>query len=215
MTYALEKILVVPLLKLWLRKADGLENIPRQGEFIIAANHTSYFETLLVPSIIASELGTQMHAFVNSSYWSNLITRAFLDHWKGIPVFSNKTKDFKEKNKQAVERALEYLKRKEIMIVFPEGHRSPDGKLQKAYAGCARLALSSKAPVLPIGVIGADKILPRGKIFPRFKRCEVKIGKPIYFGKYYKKKVTAKDFESITRLIMKEIAKLIGQKYNY
>ena len=73
----------------------------------------------------------------------------------------------------------------------------------------------AKVPVLPCGIINANNVLPKGKLFPRFARCEVKIGKLMYFDKYYNKKPSKKILEEITRSIMKEIAKLIGQKYNY
>ena len=100
-------------------------------------------------------------------------------------------------------------------MIFPEGKRSPDGKLQKAYNGSAKLALKAKVPVLPVGIIDSHEVLPKGKILPRLKRCEVKIGKLMYFYKYYNKKPNEKIYLQITRKIMKEIAKLIGQKYNY
>ena len=100
-------------------------------------------------------------------------------------------------------------------MIFPEGTRSHDGKLKKAYTGIAKLTLSAKVSVLPVGIIDANKVLPKGKIFLRLKRCEVKIGKLMYFDKYYNKKPNKKIIEETTRSIMKEIAELIGQKYNY
>ena len=125
------------------------------------------------------------------------------------------TSNFKLRTKEcAAERHL-YLKKNEITMIFPEGTRSYDGKLKKAYTGVAKITLKSKAPVLPVGIIDSYKVLPRGKILPRFKRCEVKIGKLMNFEKYYKKKINEKILENITRDIMKQIAKLINQKYNY
>lgn len=215
MVYPIAKLLIPPIYKLWLRKVDGVENVPKDIPFIIAANHSSYYDVLLIPSIIVPKLNKKMRAWVNSYYWKNFITRFFLDLWGGIPVYVEHEPNAKEKNKIAFEQTLNYLRNGEIIMTFPEGRRSPDGKLLKAYPGIARLALKAKVPVLPCGIIGSNKVLPKGKIFPRFIRCEVNIGKLMYFDKYYNKKPRDKIFEEVTRSIMKEIAKLIGQKYNY
>ncbi len=215
MAYPISKFIVLPVFKLWLRKADGLKNIPRDEPFIMAANHASYYETLLLPCIIVQVLNKKMHALVNERYWDSPIANFFLDLWECIPVYLGKEENLKGKNGAAFQSALRYLKNGEIMMIFPEGRRSSDGKLQKAYSGTAKLALLSKVPVLPIGVIGSSKVLPKGKIFPRFARCEVKIGKPMYFKKYYNKKINNQILEGATKDIMEQIGKLIGQKYNY
>ena len=215
MVYAIEKLIIVPIYKIWIRKVEGIENIPRDKHFIVAANHSSYFDTFLLPVIILSKLNKKMHALVDSTYWNNFITRAFLDLWECVPVFVNKEENSREKNKQALEKALNYLSNGDILIIFPEGGRSKNGKLQKAYTGIAKLALSSKVDVLPCGIIDAHKVLPVGSSLPRFKRCEVKIGKLIHLEKYYNKKTDKIALEEATRSIMKEIAKLIGQEYDY
>ena len=215
MPYIISKNTLAPLVKLWLGKIQGEENIPKDKPFIIAANHSSYYETLLIPTIIFSNTDRKMHAWVNSEYWDFFITRIILDIWECIPVYVGRQKNTKENNKKALKKALFYLKKEDIMIVFPEGKRSKDGKLQKAYTGIAKLALSSKVPVLPIGVINSNKVLPRGAVLPRFKKCEVKIGKLMHFSKYYGKKISNQAFENVTRSIMKEIARLTNQKYNY
>lgn len=215
MVYPIGKIVVVPFYKLWLRKFEGLENVPKELPCIIAANHSSYYDALLLPSIIIPKIDKKIHAFVNSIYWKNSITRWFVEWGESIPVYIGKDKDSKEKNEHAFKKALYHLKHNGIVQIFPEGTRSYDGRLKKAYAGVAKLALEAKVPVLPVGIIGANEVLPKGKILPRFKRCEVKIGKLIYFQKYYNRKGSKKIYEEITRTIMKEIARLIGQEYRY
>ena len=215
MAYPIAKLLVPLIYKPWTRKIDGLENIPKDMPFIIASNHASYYDALLPAVIIAPKINKKIHPLVNSFYWKPFITRFFLDLWEAIPVYVGKGKNAKEKNMKAFEKALSYLKKGESIMIFPEGARSSDGKLKKAYTGVARLALKSKVPVLPVGVIDSNKVLPVGKMLPRFKRCEVKIGKLIHFDKYSNRRINDKLLEEITRSIMKEIAKLIGQKYNY
>lgn len=215
MIYPISKFIVPPIYKLWLRKVEGLENVPKDDPFIIAVNHTSYYDALLLPCIIVPKINKKIHPLVNSYYWSNLITGFFLNLWKCIPVFVEKEKNSKQKNKSAFVKAIKYLKNKELIMIFPEGSRSKDGKLKKAYHGVARICLGAKVPVLPVGVIGANEVMPVGKVLPRLKRCEVKIGKLMHFGKYYNKRGNKKVLAQITRSIMKEIAKLIGQEYNY
>ena len=213
MAYPISKRIIPPIYSLWIRKIDGLENIPKDKPFIIAANHASYYDALLPAVIIAPRINKIVHPMVNSYYWKPFITRFFLGLWEAIPVYVGKEKDAKEKNKEAFEKALIYLKKKEPVMIFPEGTRSHDGKLKKAYPGAAKLALKSKMQVLPIGVIDSFKVLPRGAIFPRFARCEVNIGKPMNFN--YNKKTTKKIIDETTRSIMKQIARLIKQKYSY
>lgn len=214
MVYPISKLIIPSIYKLWVKKIEGIENIPYDKTFIVATNHSSYFDVFLVPSIIVPKLNKRMHALVNGHYWSNFLTKFFLDLWQCIPVYVKKEPNAKRKNKLALEKALNYIKQGHILMIFPEGRRS-DGKLLKGHTGIARLALNAKVPVLPCGIVGANKILPKGKTFPRFTRCEVKIGKLLHFYKYYNKKHTKKILEESTRSVMNEIGKLIGQKYNY
>lgn len=213
MVYPAGRILIWPWYRLWLRKADGLNNIPVNEPFILVANHSSYYDSALIHGIVALRIEKRIHPFVDSWFWKVPIIRIFLNVGECIPVYVNKEKGSKEKNREAIKKALHYLKKGELILVFPEGGRSPDGKLKKAYNGAARLALKAKVPVLPIGIIGSHRVLPVGKTLPRLERCEVKIGKLIYFGKYYNKPINDKILEEATRSVMEQIAKLIGQKY--
>ncbi len=215
MVYPIGKLIITPIYKLWLRKAEGIENVPKKGAFIIAANHTSYYDAMLLHSIIIPKINRKIRALVNSYYWKPLISRWFLEWGECIPVYVGHEKDAKAKNEAAFQEAVSYLKKGGIIQIFPEGARSHNGKLQKAYTGIARLALTSKVPVLPAGIIGSEKVMPKGALFPRFARCDVKIGKSITFEKYYGKKPNNRIFEEVTRSIMKQIAKLTKQQYNY
>lgn len=211
MVYPIGKIIIPAIYRPWIRKVEGLENIPRQCSFIIAANHSSYFDAFLLPVIIVPKINRKMHAWVNAHYWKNPMTKFFLDLWGGIPMHVAKEKDAKKKNKASFKLTVEYLKSNEPVMVFPEGTRN-DGKLKKAYTGIARLALAAKVPVLPCGITGSNKVMPKGKTLPSLARCEVKIGKLMHFKKY---RPNEKSYDKITRKIMKEIAKLINQEYTY
>jgi len=104
MVYPIVKLTILPIYRLWTRKIEGAENIPKNKTFIIAANHSSYFDVFLIPSILLPKLNKRMHALVNSYYWNGFITRFFLNLWQCIPVYVGKEPNAKEKNKLALEK---------------------------------------------------------------------------------------------------------------
>lgn len=215
MVHPIAKLIIPPIYQLWLRKIGGLENIPKDGPFIIAANHTSYYETVLLHTILIPRINKEVHALCNSYYWRYLVARYFLDMSQTIPVYVEKSVKSRSKNKKSFNKALHYLKKKEIVLVFPEGKRGDGKKLNKAYNGVAKLAIKSKVPVMPVGFVDAHKVLPKGKLVPRFKRAEVRFGKPMKFERFYNKKINDKILNQVTGEIMKQVGKLIRQKYNY
>lgn len=215
MVYPIGKYLIPLVYYLWLRKVEGRENIPRDTPFIIAANHSSFYDTLLPYTIMSRTLNKQVHALVNSRYWGSFFHRRAFEWGKCIPVYVEKDVRSKKKNKQALEKAVSFLKKGHLIQIFPEGTRSYDGQLKKAHTGVAYLALKAKVPILPFAIIGSEKVMPKGTAFPRFARAEIRIGKPICFEKYYGKKINKKIMSDISRQVMEELARLSGKKYNY
>src|SRR3989338_868943 len=189
MAYPIARYIVKLIYWPWLKEIKGLENIPKDKPFIIAANHSSYFDIMLPHLCIIKTIDTHILTFVNASYWKIPLVGAFLDWAGGIPVYVRHENGAKKKNMESFKKALDYLKKGGAILIFPEGTRSDDGKLKKAHTGIAKLAIKSKTPILPFGIIDAHRVLPKGAMLPRFRRA--------------------------TRKIMKEIAKLINQKYNY
>ncbi len=216
MVHAILKRTIIPFIRLFIRKIGGGKNIPEKCAFIVAANHASFFDDFVVPSILIPVVDKKLHFYVKLKYFENYIIRKILeDVGEEIPVASKTDKDHDKINKKAFDTALSYLKKGGVVGIFPEGTRSFDGKLQRAKTGIAKVALTAKVPVLPIGIVGSDKILPKGSFLPRIRRCEVNVGKPLYFEKYYGKSQSNDLLENITRDIMKEIAMLSNQKYNF
>ncbi len=215
MLHPIQRIIIPPLLKLvWIKKIEGIKNIPLDGKFVATPNHQSFFDDWIVPSIIAVYLNRELHMYVNRKYFRNPLFRWYLNHHKCIPVEVYNSKDKKEVNEKAFWMAMQYLEKNEPICIYPEGHRSRDGKLQIGKLGAARLAITARVPVLPIGIIGTREVLPKGKIIPKIKKViTVKIGKPIYFKEYYEKGASKKILIKATNKIMREIGKLIGQKY--
>ena len=208
MVYLFAKSTIIPLVKLWVRKVNGIENLPK-GAFIAAANHASYMDHLMIAGYIISHLNRKVHFLAKKEHFDNIFKKAWHTYAGAIPL------DRQSGGEETLKWAVKALKEGKIIAIHPEGTRSLTGKLQKAKTGVARLALLSKAPVVPIGLIGTFEILPKGKYIPRFKRAVMNIGKPKRFTEYYNKKINKRILRDVTNKIMKEIAKLSKQKYNF
>ena len=209
MVYLIPKLTIGPLVKLWIKKVSGIQNIPADKGFIIAANHASYMDHLMIASIIMPYLDKKIHFLAKKEHFDNIFKKAWHNYAGAIPL------DRQSGDKKALRWAIKALKENRIIAIHPEGTRSLTGKLQKAKTGVARLALLSKEPVLPIGLIGTFEILPKGKYMPKAKKAIMNIGEPMYFEKYYNKKINKKMLREVTTKIMKEIAKLSNQEYKY
>jgi len=209
MVYLILKLTIIPVVKLWVKEANGLENLPRKGSFIIAANHVSYMDHMIIGTYITSKLNRKVHFLAKKEHFDKPLERAWHNYVGAIPL------DRKKRGKKALNFAIKALKQDSIISIYPEGTRTLTGKIQKAKTGVARLALLSKVPVIPIGLIGTFDILPKGKYIPKFKRAVMNIGKPIHFSEYLNKKINKRILREATNRIMKEIARLSNQKYNY
>lgn len=205
MVYFTAKLTIIPLVKLWVSKVNGIENLPNKGAFIAAANHASYMDHLIIASYIISHLNRKVRFLAKKEHFDNIFKKAWHAYAGAIPL------DRERGGKEALKWAIKVLKEGKIIAIHPEGTRSLTGKLQKGKTGVARLALLSKAPVVPIGLIGTFEILPKGKYIPKLKRAVVSIGKPMYFSEYYNKKINKKILREVTDKIMKEIARLSNQ----
>lgn len=209
MAYFLTKLTIIPLVKLYVGKVNGLENLPKKGAFIAAANHASYMDHMIIASYIISHLNRKVHFLAKKEHFDNLLKKTWHNYAGAIPV------DRQKGGKKALKLGVKALKEGKIIAIHPEGTRTLTGKLQHAKTGVARLALSAKVPVVPIGLIGTFEMLPKGKYIPKFIRATMNIGKPMHFDYYYNKKINKKTLREVTTKIMKEVAALCNQKYNH
>ena len=151
--------------------------------------------------------------YVNRKFFKNPLVRAFLNWGTSIPVEVYNAPDKKQVNEKAFKNALSHLQNGEIIGIYPEGHRSKDGKLQQARNGAAKLAITAKVPIVPIAITGSREILPKGVALPKLKRCiTVTIGEPFTLTET---SLNQKALTNSTRKIMKAIAALLGQEYNF
>ena len=209
MVYLIGKRTIAPIIRLWIKEVNGLQNIPKKGAFIVAANHESYMDHLIIVSTLVCHLNRKVHFLGKKEHFDNIFKKLWHTYAGAIPL------DRQAGGKEALKWAIKALKQGEIIAIHPEGTRTLTGKLQKGKTGVARLALAARVPIVPIGLIGTFEILPKGKHIPKLKKAIMNIGKPMYFNKYYKKKITTKLLRGITDSIMKEIAKLCKQEYNF
>ena len=147
MVYLITKLTIIPLVKLWVGKVNCIENLPK-GAFIVAANHASYMDHLIIAGYIISHLNKKVHFLAKKEHFDNIFKKAWHTYAGAIPL------DRKKGGKEALIWAVKSLKQGKIIAIHPEGTRSLTGKLQKAKTGVAKLALKAKVPVIPIGLIG-------------------------------------------------------------
>ncbi|MEK6876058.1 MAG: lysophospholipid acyltransferase family protein [Nanoarchaeota archaeon] len=179
-----------------------MENIPKEG-CIIASNHVSYLDPSILGFTVSQKLNKKVHYLAKIELFRSFFSRAVHKLFEAIPV------DRTSKSTLWIKEAKKYLRKGEVIGFFPEGERSSSGKLQKGKTGVVRLALAAKAPIVPIGITGTYDLWPINKKFPRIKKiARINIGKPVYYGSYYKKRITKSLLRRLTDNLMLEIGKL-------
>ena len=207
----LKHVVIGPWLKLVFRpKYQGVENVPTEGPAILASNHLSYADWLFMP------LGLpRMVRFVAKDEYfiqpgiKGWFKKTFFAGTGNVPI----DRSGASAAEGALLAARRVLSEGELFGIYPEGTRSHDGKLYRGRTGVARLALESKAPVVPVAVIGTDIIAPPGKTFGKLVRPIVRYGKPLDFSRYEGMENDRYILRSITDEIMYEIMNLSGQEY--
>jgi 1-acyl-sn-glycerol-3-phosphate acyltransferase len=205
--YRLVKGILSPLLRLLYRVGtEGRESFPQDGPVIVVANHLSFMDSLFVPLCVPR----RMVFLAKSDYFESPAT-AWL--FKGLGMIPVK-RDVKEKTEAALQAGLEVLGEGGALGLYPEGTRSPDGRLYRGRTGVARLAVRSKAPVVPVGVIGTRQVMPKDASFPRpWGKVRIRFGQPLTFERYYEQGEDRFVLRTITDEIMYEIMSLSEQTY--
>ena len=211
MFYWVVKAILWPFLRLFRPWAEGTENVPREGAAIIASNHLSFSDHFFAPL----PLPRKVVFLAKSEYFTGrglkgLFSKAFFSGMGQIPV----DRSGGEASERALRTGLRVLARGELLGIYPEGTRTPDGRLYRGKTGVARLALEARVPVIPCAMIGGFEFQPPGKIAPRLRiRPGVRFGKPLEFSRYYGLETDRFVLRAITDEIMYELMKLSGQEY--
>ncbi|MDR1442721.1 MAG: 1-acyl-sn-glycerol-3-phosphate acyltransferase [Bifidobacteriaceae bacterium] len=211
MFYWLTKVVLGPLVRLiyqpWIK---GAENIPTKGGAILASNHLAVFDSVFVPV----EIPRRVFYLAKSDYFNGRglkgrLTAGFMRGVGMIPV----DRAGGQAAVSALEQGRRVLEKRHLFGIYPEGTRSPDGRLYRGKTGVARLALETGAPVVPIAMIGTNLAQPVGKRLPKRIRVGVVVGKPIDLSKYQGMASDRFVLREITDQVMFEIMKLSGQEY--
>ena len=179
-------------------RASGLENVPRTGSAIIASNHKS----MLDPPLIGSTLKRDIFFFAKSELFGKWWSGIFIEHFNTIPV---KRSSF---DRHAYAAGLEALNNDNLLLVFPEGTRSKDGKLGEGKAGAARMASDADVPVIPVAIINSEGSKP---FFLGGKRVRVRFGNPIRSSDYEEVADHKQRIRTMTGDIMTSIKTLIAE----
>jgi 1-acyl-sn-glycerol-3-phosphate acyltransferase len=207
MYWLLKHILLGPFLRLIYRpRARGLENLPTTGPFILAANHISFVDSLFIPLVCPQDVVYLGKA----DYFDKARSRWFMRAANVIPV----RREGGSASEAAIQAGIKALREGRVVGIYPEGTRSPDGRLYRGKTGVARMALEAQVPVVPVAVHGTDEIMPLDAKAPRLSgRPTVTFGKPLYFDRYYDRRKDRFVLRSVTDEIMYEIMMLSGQEY--
>lgn len=208
--YTIGKLTVAPTLRLAFRPhVEGLEHIPATGGAIFAGNHLSVADELLLGTVVPRHLAF----WAKSEYFRGTglkggISKFVLTGLGAIPV----ERAGGRAALSAFDVAIPVLKAGDLVATYPEGTRSPDGRLYRGRTGTARLALAAGVPVIPVGVTGTDKVQPIGTRVPRPGKAKITItfGKPLDFTGRSDDRTSLR---AMTDELMSEIQKLTGQEY--
>jgi 1-acyl-sn-glycerol-3-phosphate acyltransferase len=205
--YEIAKALTAPARRLLVRlRVEGVEHLPVDGPAIVAANHLSFFDSVL----LMFSLPRQVCMLGKAEYTDRWLTRWLFCGAGMIPVRRENPGD----TAHALDQVRAVLEGGNAVGVFPEGTRSRDGKLHKGHSGAAHLALVTGAPLVPVGLEGTDGILPSGKRIVRpFRTATVRIGRPIDPAAMGFTRSTNRARREITAELMKRIRILSHQPY--
>ncbi|WP_189298215.1 lysophospholipid acyltransferase family protein [Streptomyces albospinus] len=191
---------------------EGIENIPAEGPAILASNHLSFSDSFFLPAVLDRKVTFIAKAeYFTSPGVKGKLTAAFFKGVGQLPVDRSGARGAGE---AAIKSGIEVLERGELFGIYPEGTRSPDGRLYRGKpGGLARVALATGAPVIPVAMIDTEKVQPPGKILPKMVRPGIRIGKPLDFSRYQGMENDRFILRSVTDEVMYEIMKLSGQEY--
>jgi 1-acyl-sn-glycerol-3-phosphate acyltransferase len=209
--YRLSRVLAGPFLHLmWRPEITGSEHIPASGGAILASNHLSIVDSIFLPLMVDRPVTFA----AKSEYFTGTrpidrITGAYLRATKQLSVDRAQARA----GQDMLEAALGLLREGALFGIYPEGTRSPDGRLYRGRTGIGWLAVNSGLPVIPVAMSGTDRVLPPGHKVPRVAKIKITVGEPLTCETYRDLPSAARQRRAITDEVMKRIQALSGQEY--
>jgi 1-acyl-sn-glycerol-3-phosphate acyltransferase len=212
MAYFILKTFVLgPLLRFifrpWVR---GVENVPNSGDAILASNHLSFSDSIFLPL----QCPRPVVFLAKSEYFTGkglkgFLVKTFFKATGQLPIDRSGGKA----SEAALNTGLGVLEQGQLLGIYPEGTRSPDGKLYRGRTGIARMALEAKVPVIPVAMIDTEKVQPVGVRFPRVRRVGIVFGRPLDFSRFDGMEGDRIVLRAVADEIMYELMKISGQEY--
>ena len=209
--WLLRRILVGPALQaMWRPWVKGLENVPEEGGFIFASNHLSFSDSIFMPLMVPRRVTfLAKQEYFTGRGLKGWLSRMFFTGVGQVPI----DRSSGSAAKAALETGKRILAEGKLLGIYPEGTRSPDGRLYRGKTGVARMALEARVPVIPVAMIGTREVQPIGKKMPRIKRIGIRFGPPLDFSRYEGLAGDRFVERSMTDEIMYELMELSGQEY--
>jgi 1-acyl-sn-glycerol-3-phosphate acyltransferase len=207
----LKYVVLGPILKLLFRPwVEGEENLPKQGAAILASNHLSFSDSIFLPLSVPRRITFLAKAdYFAGRGIKGWLTKGFMKGAGQVPI----DRSGGRASEAALRKATEILGAGELLGIYPEGTRSPDGRLYRGKTGIARMALEAGVPVIPVAMINTFDIQPPGQVMPRIMQVGIRIGEPLDFSRYEGMEGDRFVLRSITDEIMYELMQLSGQEY--
>lgn len=206
-----KRVLMGPLLHLFFRpKATGLEHIPTSGGALLASNHLAVADSFFMPLVVPRRVTfpAKLEYFTQPGIKGRL-KKWFFTGVGQIPI----DRSGGSAAQAALATGVRLLREGHLLGIYPEGTRSPDGRLYKGKTGIARMALEARVPVVPVAMVGTDKANPIGSKMWRPHRISMRFGEPLDFSRYYGLEGDRFVERSITDEIMYALMELSGQEY--
>lgn len=209
--WVLKKIFLGPVLKVLFRPwTKGLDNVPTSGPAVLASNHLSFSDSIFMPLMVPRPVVF----LAKSDYFTGRgikgrLTAAFFKLTNQLPM----DRSGGAASANSLDTGVEVLKNGGLLGIYPEGTRSPDGRLYRGKVGVAKLVLTANVPVIPVAMIGTDKVQPIGRRIPNIRRLGIIFGEPMDFSRYQGLQDDRFVQRSVTDEIMYELMRLSGQEY--
>lgn len=209
--WLMKRVLAGPLLRGMFRPwVRGLDNVPATGGAILASNHLAVIDSFVLPLVLSRKIRFIGKAeYFTGKGVTGRLKAGFFRGVGTIPVDRGGGKA----SEAALRTGLQVLEEGGLFGIYPEGTRSPDGRLYRGKTGVARLALESGAPVVPVAMIGTDVAQPIGRVIPKPMRLGIVVGEPLDFSRYKGMENDRFILRSVTDEIMYALMSLSGQEY--
>ena len=210
--WLLKRVVLGPVMRLLYRpRIEGLENIPSDGAAILASNHLAFCDSLFLPVAVPRRVTFMAKAeYFTTPGFKGWLSLRFMNAIGQVPI----DRDDADSARAAMNTGVRILRKGALLGIYPEGTRSPDGRLYRGKTGVARMALEAGVVVVPCAMIDTEKMQPTGRRIPRLRpRPGIRIGTPLDFSRYEGLAGDRFVERSMTDEIMYELMQLSGQEY--